>query len=68
MSSVQLKKVLDAVRELITDANFECSEDGIVSCTRNVAFDLAVYRFIALTFPFGTSALLCTITATASDG
>lgn len=27
----QLKKVLDAVRELITDANFECSEDGIVS-------------------------------------
>lgn len=29
----QLKKVLDSVRELITDANFECSEDGIVSLT-----------------------------------
>ncbi len=27
--AVLLKKVLDAVRELITDANFECSEDGI---------------------------------------
>ncbi|PWN52944.1 putative proliferating cell nuclear antigen [Violaceomyces palustris] len=27
--AVLLKKVLDAVKELITDANFECSEDGI---------------------------------------
>lgn len=26
-----LKKVLDAVRDLISDANWECNEDGIVS-------------------------------------
>lgn len=25
-----LKKVLDAVRDLISDANWECNEDGIV--------------------------------------
>ena len=26
-----LKKVLEAVKDLITDANWECNEDGIVS-------------------------------------